>query len=134
MRLSRAVALVLPLSLFLAACQPGQQTDLRVPRGHPDAGEQLFEQEMVEPTCGACHTLQAAEWGGGFAPNLDLVQPGYERVLTAITEGPGAMPSYRGTLTEQQLRDVAAYVAQQVLAGQEDIAAVEDEDEEEEGG
>ena len=61
--------------------------------------------------CGSCHTLAAAKSSGQVGPNLDDAQPDYETVLTKVTNGGGGMPSFDGQLTEQQIRDVAAFVA-----------------------
>ena len=42
--------------------------------------------------------------------------PSYDKVLTQVTNGGGVMPPFKGTLTEQQIADVAAYVSS--VAGQ----------------
>lgn len=110
-----AVLLALGGAPILAACYSGPTNpDLAVPLGRPDRGAQVLEEELIRPTCDACHTLEAAGWEAPFAPNLGLMQPGFERILTAITDGPGAMPSYQDQLSDQQLRDLAAFVAEQV--------------------
>jgi len=44
-------------------------------------------------------------------PNLDDASPSYDHVVTQVTEGGGAMPSFKGELTEQQIQDVAAFVS-----------------------
>jgi mono/diheme cytochrome c family protein len=61
--------------------------------------------------CGSCHTLAAAKSSGQVGPNLDAALPGYETVLDKVTNGGGGMPAFGGQLSEQQLRDVAAFVA-----------------------
>ena len=61
--------------------------------------------------CGSCHTLSAAKSSGQVGPNLDDAKPGYDTVLAKVTSGGGGMPSFGGQLSEQQIRDVAAYVA-----------------------
>ena len=61
--------------------------------------------------CGSCHTLAAAKSSGQVGPNLDDAKPGYDTVLFKVTHGGGGMPSFGGQLSEQQIRDVAAYVA-----------------------
>ena len=61
--------------------------------------------------CGSCHTLAAAKSSGQVGPNLDDAKPGYDTVLAKVTNGGGGMPSFGGQLSEQQIRDVAAYVA-----------------------
>jgi cytochrome c6 len=71
------------------------------------AGDQLFTQQ-----CAACHILAAARATGTVGPSLDAVQPSADAVLAAMVEGPGAMPSFDGRLSEEQLQSIAEYVAQ----------------------
>ena len=49
---------------------------------------------------------------GNVRPNLDEVKPDAGHVTEIVTSGKGAMPPYQGRLTDKQIRDVAAYVAQ----------------------
>jgi mono/diheme cytochrome c family protein len=44
-------------------------------------------------------------------PNLDDAKPPATLVVTRVTDGAGAMPSFKDKLTEQQIQDVAAYVS-----------------------
>jgi len=44
-------------------------------------------------------------------PNLDQLKPSYDAVVAQVTNGGGAMPPFKDTLTEQQIKDVAAYVS-----------------------
>ena len=76
---------------------------------HADAaaGAKVF----ASAGCGSCHTLSAAKASGQVGPNLDEAKPGYDVVLAKVTNGGGGMPSFGGQLSEQQIRDVAAYVA-----------------------
>jgi mono/diheme cytochrome c family protein len=71
------------------------------------AGAKVF----ASAGCGSCHTLAAAKSSGQVGPNLDALEPRYETVLAKVTTGGGGMPSFSGQLTEQQIRDVAAFVA-----------------------
>ena len=71
------------------------------------AGAKVF----ASAGCGSCHTLSAAKVSGQVGPNLDDAKPGYDTVLAKVTNGGGGMPSFGGQLSEQQIRDVAAYVA-----------------------
>ncbi len=96
-------------ALLLAACGGADGVELE---GDPVAGEELVAEEQVEPSCGTCHRLAAAEFTGTTAPDLDGLDPGYERVYRAVSGGPGAMPDYSDQLSEQQMHDVAAYVSE----------------------
>ncbi len=59
----------------------------------------------------ACHTLADAGATGTVGPNLDEAKPPATLVVTRVTNGAGAMPSFKGKLTQQQIDDVAAYVS-----------------------
>lgn len=60
--------------------------------------------------CGGCHTLAAAHSTGTIGPNLDSLKPDYRAVTAQVTNGGGAMPSFKSRLSSQQIADVAAYV------------------------
>lgn len=76
--------------------------------GDADAGADVF----ASAGCGGCHTLAAANASGTTGPNLDELQPDAETVAEQVTNGGGGMPAFEGELTEQQIQDVAAYVAE----------------------
>ncbi len=76
--------------------------------GDPAAGKEVF---LGVGGCGSCHTLADAGTSGSIGPNLDDASPSLELALDRITNGQGAMPSFSGQLTEQQITDVAAYVS-----------------------
>ena len=65
----------------------------------------------VEAQCGFCHALSTAGSTGKTGPNLDHLQPSAGLVAAAVRNGSGAMPSYSGQLSPQQIRDVSAFVA-----------------------
>jgi cytochrome c6 len=66
---------------------------------------------FADAGCGTCHTLKAAGSSGTVGPNLDEVQPDAEKVRRQVTNGGGGMPSFRDQLTEQEISDVAEFVA-----------------------
>ena len=71
------------------------------------AGAKVF----ASAGCGSCHTLAAAKSSGQVGPNLDDARPGYDVVVAKVTDGGGGMPAFGGQLGEQQIRDVAAFIA-----------------------
>ena len=77
-------------------------------QGDPVAGKQVF---VSTAACGGCHTLADAGTSGNVGPNLDDAMPTYDKVLTQVTNGGGAMPPFKDSLTQQQIADVAAYVS-----------------------
>ena len=66
--------------------------------------------------CGSCHTLQAAGTTGTAGPNLGVVgRVSAQTVTNAVTQGTsgplGTMPAFSGTMTKEEIEQVAAYVA-----------------------
>lgn len=74
------------------------------------AGKALFTGGATPP-CALCHTLKDAGTTGAIGPPLDELQPDADRVATALRNGIGAMPSYKATLKEDQIRALARYVS-----------------------
>jgi mono/diheme cytochrome c family protein len=90
--------------------------------GDPAAGKEVFE--SVQPSCGSCHTLEAAGSTQTLGPNLDegladkdaafiresIVNPDAE-----VTEGfpDSLMPEdYGDKLSDQELADLVAFLVQ----------------------
>ena len=61
--------------------------------------------------CTGCHTLNDAGSKGTVGPNLDQVKPAASRVIDRVTNGKGAMPSFKSKLTPAQIQAVAKYVS-----------------------
>ncbi len=61
--------------------------------------------------CGGCHVLADAGSSGTIGPNLDDLQPSQEQVAAKVRVGGGGMPAFEGRLSDQEIQDVAAYVA-----------------------
>jgi cytochrome c6 len=76
--------------------------------GDATAGKDVFS----TAGCGGCHTLEDAGSSGEVGPNLDEAKPDRELVIERVTNGMGPMPSFKDELSEEQIRDVAAYVVQ----------------------
>jgi mono/diheme cytochrome c family protein len=76
--------------------------------GNPVAGKQVF----ASAGCAGCHTLKAAGSTGTTGTNLDKAKPSLALVLRRVTIGFGTMPSFKDQLSQQQIRDVAAFVVQ----------------------
>jgi mono/diheme cytochrome c family protein len=69
-------------------------------------GKQIFTTK-----CGGCHTLKDAGTNGTIGPNLDLLKPPFAIVKHQVINGGGAMPAFKGVLTDKQIDAVAKYVA-----------------------
>jgi mono/diheme cytochrome c family protein len=79
------------------------------------SGDSTKGKAIFTAQCSTCHTLAAAKATGTIGPNLDTLKPDYQAVTAQVTLGPkgplkGSMPSFQGTLTTQQIADVAAFV------------------------
>jgi mono/diheme cytochrome c family protein len=92
----------------------GTEASIRAAAQGPEGtdGKSIFS----SAGCGSCHTLADAGTSGTIGPNLDESQPSVELAIDRVTNGRGAMPSFRDQLNEEQIRAVAEYVNQ--AAGQ----------------
>jgi len=95
-------ALILVAALLLTSCAGGGDAD----KGDPVAGKQLF----AESGCDGCHTFKAAGSAGTQGPDLDEASPSVAKVVRQLEHPGGIMPSFADKLSEQQKRDVAAFV------------------------
>lgn len=77
------------------------------------AGREVF----ASAGCGGCHVLADAGASGNVGPNLDELRPDATRVAAKVAAGGGGMPAFAGQLSDQQIADVAAYVATATGAG-----------------
>lgn len=73
-----------------------------------ERGKQLFV--GLETPCSTCHRLSDAYANMAIGPDLDALRPERARVINALQQGVGAMPSYKDRLTASQLEDLATYV------------------------
>ena len=76
--------------------------------GDAEAGAEVF----ASSGCDGCHTLAAAGATGNIGPSLDVSKPTEALVIDRVTNGKGQMASFSESLSEQQIADVAAYVAE----------------------
>lgn len=75
--------------------------------GNVAEGKKIFEGQG----CAGCHTLADAGAGGKVGPNLDQLKPSVQVAVDFVTNGRGAMPPFKGKLSDAQIQDVAQYVA-----------------------
>mgnify|MGYP006094426147 CR=1 FL=1 len=73
-----------------------------------ELGKDIF---LNKGGCASCHTLSDAGSYGVIGPNLNQLRPDFSRVMTAVTNGIGVMPSYEGQLKEEEIKAVSHYVS-----------------------
>jgi mono/diheme cytochrome c family protein len=88
--------------------QPAGTETVPAQGGDAAAGKAVF----ASAGCVSCHTLADAGASGTVGPNLDQAKPSFDLVVERVTNGKSPMPAFKGQLTEQQIRDVAAYVSE----------------------
>jgi mono/diheme cytochrome c family protein len=109
----RRLGLLAAAALALAACGGGEEVSDESLPGDTQAGAQVF----TEAGCAGCHALGAAGSSGGTGPDLDTLRPGYEQIMRQVENGGRGMPSFRLQLSREQMRDVAAFVAESTGGG-----------------
>jgi mono/diheme cytochrome c family protein len=88
------------------AVQAGPTVPPAFKNGDATAGKKVF----LSAGCTGCHTLKDAGSTGTVGPNLDQAKPALSLVYVRVTKGQGAMPSFKGQLSDTQIKDVIAYV------------------------
>lgn len=74
--------------------------------GDATRGEEVF----ASAGCGSCHTFEPAGSSGTVGPSLDDTTVSFDQAVEQVTNGGGAMPAFKDELSEQEIRDVAAFV------------------------
>jgi mono/diheme cytochrome c family protein len=115
LRVIAVLLLVLALGLGAVAC--GEDED----NGTDTATETTTDETNGETTaagrtifvdnCGSCHTLADAGTSGTIGPALDGTSLSEDAIETQVRNGGGAMPAFEGDLSDDEIADVAAYVA-----------------------
>jgi cytochrome c6 len=77
------------------------------PGGGATSGKEIFQ----SAGCTGCHTLADAGSTGTVGPNLDQAKPPKSLVVDRVTNGRGAMPPFKGKLSDKQIQAVADYVS-----------------------
>jgi mono/diheme cytochrome c family protein len=81
--------------------------------GEPEAGSVVFSEN-----CSVCHG--ATGHGGNGGPDLTTMPLAQTEAgaIQQVTNGGGGMPAFGGTLSEEEIENVAAYVAQEITHGE----------------
>ncbi len=99
--------LLLAVSL-LAACNatPSNPDVARIAALTPDNANGTT---VYADNCAVCH---GATGGGGTGPKLAGSAYALDTVIGTVLTGKESMPAFSGTLTDQEIADVAAYVTE----------------------
>ena len=106
---SRALRTLIAPTLILTAGLCGTAVHAADEAAQMALGKKLFT--TATPACALCHTLKDAGSEGAIGPVFDELQPDAARVSKALHDGLGAMPSFKDTLTEEQIAALALYVS-----------------------
>ncbi len=81
--------------------------------GNAEAGTEVFAEN-----CSVCHG--ATGHGGNGGPDLTTMPLAQSEsgAIEQVTNGGGGMPAFGGTLSEEEIENVAAYVAQDITEGE----------------
>lgn len=81
--------------------------------GDPSEGALVFSEN-----CSTCHG--ATGEGGNGGPDLNTMPLAQTEAgaIQQVTNGGGGMPAFGGTLSEEEIENVAAYVAQEITHGE----------------
>jgi mono/diheme cytochrome c family protein len=112
------------VALYVAKCAGnsscGVTAETRKPKPAPATTSGGGGKEPAKPDgkavfasagCGACHTLKAAGSSGNVGPNLDQLKPSQATVAHQVEVGGGAMPAFKGRLSDAEIQAVAQFVA-----------------------
>jgi mono/diheme cytochrome c family protein len=116
------VLVVLAVGLGVASCGGGgdtasttteETTTDETTTDETTTGEETIPvgREIFIANCGSCHTLADAGTSGTIGPDLDSLSLSVEQVEEQVRNGGGAMPAFEGQLSDEQIQEVAAYVA-----------------------
>jgi mono/diheme cytochrome c family protein len=115
-----ALALLLAATGAAAGCVSGSQGGRRseapiesgatdtigtAAEGNPKAGKEIFAQR-----CAQCHSLDPRR--SDERVNLGDLRPSFDVVVEAVEDGGIVMPSFERRLSNEEIRDVAAYVTE----------------------
>jgi len=110
----RTIALtlvILAVGLGLAACGGDEETGSTTTEETTTDGATPVGREIFVANCGTCHTLSDAGTTGAIGPSLDEIAVTADQVEQQVRVGGGGMPAFEDTLSDEEIQEVAAYVA-----------------------
>lgn len=103
------------VALLLASARTVEPTTLAaasgsgVGTGQTATGDRINGRKVfLRENCYICHGGRA---GGGMCPSLRADKPGLDDVMEVVLQGTSnGMPSFRGRVSTQEIRDLSAYI------------------------
>ena len=108
-RLPISGAAIILAALLLTSCSGDQGAS----KGDPVAGKELF----AANGCNGCHTFKAAGSTGTTGPDLDTAGPSPAKVMHQLDNPGGLMPSFADKLSDDEKRNLAAFVGASNASG-----------------
>ena len=108
-RLPISGAAIILAALLLVSCSGDQGAS----KSDPVAGKKLF----AANGCKGCHTFKAAGSTGTTGPDLDTASPSTAKVMHQLSTPGGLMPSFADKLTDDEKRNLAAFVGASNASG-----------------
>jgi mono/diheme cytochrome c family protein len=89
-----------------------------LPSSGNEGGEASLGTVVFSENCSTCHG--ATGHGGNGGPDLRTMPLAQteEGAIEQVTNGGGGMPAFKGVLSEEEIENVAAYVAQEITMGE----------------
>ena len=96
---------------------PGPTTTSNTTTSATGAGNAAAGKTIYASNCSTCHGADGH--GGNGGPDLTSIPSAkdYQTVLKQVENGGGGMPAFKGTLSQQQINDVATYVVTDITHG-----------------
>jgi cytochrome c6 len=82
------------------------------------AGDPMAGAEVFSENCSTCHGADGTGGNGGPDLNTMPLAQTEEGAIQQVTNGGGGMPAFGGTLSKEEIANVAAYVAQEITHGE----------------
>lgn len=110
-RLARLVAMIavaLTATVLFAAC--GQKSNTGGPAAQPGGAAPAGVETIYKNNCMSCHGQNLE---GRVGPDLRKIGDKYDRaqIAAVIRDGKGSMPSFKGRLSDAQIDELAAWLA-----------------------
>ncbi len=122
-RLAPIVLALTFLALATSGCGGGKSSDSDG-EGGGSAGAKIF----ADAGCGNCHTMATAGATGTVGPSLDELQPNQQRVEQQVRNGGNGMPAFADKLSDEEIKQVAAFVATSAGTGKAGKISFEPDD------